>query len=202
MAEVSIIIPPRVSGASLEDADGGALIVFDVSREETHELDVEVTRHPVEDGVEIVDHAQVLPLRVTVDAVVSATPLTLDDDAPDDLERHLDAYQTLLRVARERVPFTLTTGLAVYEDVILRRVPIRRSAASGLSIQGPLEFEQIRRVSRAEALIPPEVIEPAIRSAASPERDSGRTQAQGASGSQARRAASTLARATGRGAVP
>lgn len=200
MSEAIIRIPPRTQGARLESS-GDLLIALDVSREETHEQAVELTRHPVEDGRVITDHAQPLPIRISIDGVISATPLGLDGDEPE-ADRHLDAYQELLRIARERQPVTLVTGLATYEDCVLVRVPIRRDSRTGLSIQGMLEFEQIRRVERAETEIPPEVIDPVVRSAASPESDRGRQSAPAATGAQARRSRSNLARLTGQGAVP
>jgi hypothetical protein len=54
-----------------------ASIWIDVSIREEHNCAAEVTRHPVEDGVDITDHVQLAPDRLQIEGLVSNQPLEL-----------------------------------------------------------------------------------------------------------------------------
>jgi hypothetical protein len=95
-------------------------LVFDAVFEETHESDLEVTDNPVETGVKVSDHAYMNPLRLTISAGVSDTPLAFfsDDAFASDTGRSKRAYELLTELQRTAEPFTVQTGLKLYENMV------------------------------------------------------------------------------------
>lgn len=51
------------------------IIEFDASVREEHIAEVEVTEHPVESGIAVTDHARPKPLEITIEGVITNTPL-------------------------------------------------------------------------------------------------------------------------------
>lgn len=95
-------------------------LVFDAVFEETHEAELEVTDNPVETGVVVSDHAFMKPLKVTLSAGVSDTPLVVatDDTFASDSGRSKRAYELLAELQKRAEPFDLQTGLKLYQNMI------------------------------------------------------------------------------------
>lgn len=87
------------------------IIVADVTIEETGRDDLEITRHPVELGAQITDHAYKQPAEVTIRAGWSDS-LSL----PGYLKK---VYASLLDLQYSRVPFTLVTGKRTYVNMLI-----------------------------------------------------------------------------------
>jgi hypothetical protein len=60
----------------LLDPDSGTIVLFDVTISENHEDVADVTDHPVEEGVNIVDHIRKAPFTLSLEAFVTNTPVT------------------------------------------------------------------------------------------------------------------------------
>lgn len=60
-----------------KDAKNGQVyhLTVDASVQETHTIANEVSEHPVEKGVNIVDHVRALPIQVSIQGVISNTPI-------------------------------------------------------------------------------------------------------------------------------
>lgn len=95
-------------------------LVFDAVFEETHEAELEVTDNPVETGVVVSDHAFMKPLKVTLSAGVTDTPLAVlsNDPFASDSGRSKRAYELLAELQRLAEPFDLQTGLKLYQNMI------------------------------------------------------------------------------------
>ncbi|KRE07463.1 hypothetical protein ASE63_22450 [Bosea sp. Root381] len=111
---------------------GGVFV--DVVVSETHESEIEIPKHPVEKGVKISDHAWRLPRKVTLESVV---------DGP----RAVAAYQQLLDLQERLEPFTLVTGLRVYNDMMLIRITPERDREHSRVLKFEAELEEVRIVS-------------------------------------------------------
>lgn len=70
--------PNQESGfLSYDDGDGNPIYLdFDVFVTENHSTSAEATMHPVEKGVKFTDHIKVNPDRLTLEAIVTNTPIT------------------------------------------------------------------------------------------------------------------------------
>ncbi len=110
---------------------GGVFV--DVVVSESHESEIEIPKHPVEKGAKISDHAWRLGYKVTLDSVV---------DGP----RAVAAYQQLLDVQSKLEPFTLVTGLRVYENMMLVRINPERDKEHGRVLKFEADLEEVRIV--------------------------------------------------------
>ena len=110
-------------------------LVFDAVFEETHESELEVTDNPVETGVVVSDHVFMKPLKVTLSAGVSDTPLKYwqsaggtgqdawtkqdgDDPFASDSGRVRRAYELLTELQALAEPFDVQTGLKLYSNMV------------------------------------------------------------------------------------
>lgn len=95
-------------------------LVFDAVFEETHESELEVTDNPVETGVVVSDHAYMKPVRISLSAGVSDTPLAAaaNDPFASDAGRSRRAFELLADLQKQAEPFDLQTGLRLYKNMI------------------------------------------------------------------------------------
>lgn len=95
-------------------------LVFDAVFEETHESELEVTDNPVETGVVVSDHAYMKPVRISLSAGVSDTPLTAaaNDPFASDAGRSRRAFELLTDLQKKAEPFDLQTGLRLYKNMV------------------------------------------------------------------------------------
>lgn len=130
-------------------------ITIDASVQENHVSTCDLTENPVEDGATITDHVQMKPAELTIDGVISNTPISfavldnirgLIDTVTSILgktSRSIEAYNELLRLQKSRVPFKVVTGLKVYTDMILTSLSVPRTAATGNAIHFSAVMKQI-----------------------------------------------------------
>lgn len=99
-------------------------LVFDAVFQEDHESELEVTDNPVETGVVVSDHAYMKPLRFTLSAGVSDTPLrtTADDPFASDAGRSKRAFELLTELQAKAEPFDVQTGLKLYKNMVCTSV--------------------------------------------------------------------------------
>jgi hypothetical protein len=134
----SILIKPR-RGFS---AEGSPDIVAQVTIEEQHQDDVQITDHPVEQGANITDHAFELPATLTVrygwsdspsanNLLGAATNSVAGTKAAvqslvtgNQVGQSRDIYEKLLKLKKSRVPFTVYTGKRKYKDMLIRSISV------------------------------------------------------------------------------
>src|SRR5574342_5520 len=99
--------------------------LIDVTVAEEHELPAEVTAHPVEDGADITDHVRLTPISVTLEGIVSDTPIgrLAEQRAPDGRPSD-DAYAFLKLVRSRREPVTIETSLETFTNMILQHLSV------------------------------------------------------------------------------
>lgn len=91
---------------------------IDVTIEETHNGNLAITRHPVEKGTEISDHAQVMPKKFDIVAGVSDF---YKGWSPGKIK---GAYETLVKVQESREPFSILTGLTQLKNMLIRNFSV------------------------------------------------------------------------------
>lgn len=127
---------------------------IDVAVRESHQFPSEVTRLPVETGTDITDHIRNRPVVVTLDGIVSDTPigavagLRPPDSLPSD-----DAYSTMLEIRDAREPVTITTSLATYENMALQNLVVPRRSDTGDALRFQATFTQIQLVTNERTTI-------------------------------------------------
>lgn len=142
---------------------------LDAAISEAHSGTNEVTDHPVEDGADITDHVRVKPDTVTIEGIISNTPVIAGNarfeggletseqngvlvvsgvgaDSLDDA-RAESAYQQLLKIKEDRLPVVIVTSLRQYERMILERLNVPRDARIGSALRFSATFREVRTVA-------------------------------------------------------
>lgn len=137
--------------------DGGDAIALDASVREVHNVAGHITEHPVESGVDIVDHYRVLPRRLEIEGVISNTPIkssfpgeALINSVVGLIEGDTDpvsnAWSELQRFFDEAVVVTITTSLKVYGSMVLTDLSVTRTAGQGQSLHFNASAQEVRFV--------------------------------------------------------
>lgn len=115
-----------------------------VTLEEVATDDLEITKHPVQQGAQITDHAYVKPAALSLKV--------LYDDAARPLA---ETYKALLELQASREPFDVVTGKRIYKNMLFKGLAqtTDRETENILSISATLE--EIIIVSVQVTSVPP-----------------------------------------------
>lgn len=103
---------------------------------EKHVSSVEITGNPIETGAEVNDHAYVKPKQVT---------LEIGD------KNAAETYNALMRFQATRLPFTLVTGLTVYQNMLIRDIDATRDAPTSRILSASIALQEVIIVSTGTA---------------------------------------------------
>ena len=114
-------------------------VPIDVVITERHKAELAITEIPVENGVRITDHAFVLPKKITLDCASSNAAAT---------------YAALVALQESRLPFTLVTGLFVYNNMLIKSLNADRDATFSTVLKCTADLQEIIIVSTSYAADP------------------------------------------------
>lgn len=138
---------------------------LDASISEQHTYAAEVTEFPVESGGAIVDHVRPVPIEVTIEGVVSNTPIgelainrSLETASFTDTDGTVKVYEEspvskalamLEGLYADRVPVEIVTSLKTYKNMAMVSIDIPRDASGGgdNAIRFTATFKQIMMVT-------------------------------------------------------
>lgn len=155
--------------AIIRSMDG---LVFDAVLEETHESELEVTDNPVETGVVVSDHAFMKPLRVTLSAGVTDTPLKSwqssggtgkdawskqdgGDPFSSDSGRSRRAFELLTELQALAEPFDVQTGLKLYSNMVCTSIRASQDKDSSGALLFTAELREVIVVHTQVVKYPP-----------------------------------------------
>lgn len=95
-------------------------VAMDVTVEEDHKDELEITEHPVEHGAPISDHAYLKPAQLTIKAGVSDA----SGKATSGDRRTVAAYEALRKLQASREPFDVVTGKRVYKNMQIKSLGV------------------------------------------------------------------------------
>jgi hypothetical protein len=149
-----------LAGILKQTIGGVAGIVVDATVSEEHVSNCETTDNPVEDGSDVTDHVHIKPIELTIDGVISDSPLgfavvgniqnfarSITNLFGKKTPRSIEAFNSLLDLQKSRTPFTVLTGLRRYENMILTELSVPRTSQTGAAIHFSAKMKQIRIVS-------------------------------------------------------
>jgi len=129
------------------------LVEFDATLSETHNKSVQLTDHPVEAGADITDHVRRQPEEISINGIVSNTPIVFlasifaASPIKDDLTRPSDraglAYAELKRLMDDGEVVDVITTLREYENMVITSMSVERSAATGNVLNASLSLREI-----------------------------------------------------------
>jgi hypothetical protein len=117
--------------------------LLDATLREVHTAESEVTENPVEKGAAVSDHSRPKPVRITIDGLVTASPLQPD---PSRLQPS-EVYQELIRAKDAGDLLTVKTKLATYDDMVIESISVTRDAGTGDALPFTATLKQIRVVA-------------------------------------------------------
>lgn len=138
---------------------------IDAAITEEHTYNSEVTSYPVEAGSDITDNVRVLPIEITIEGLVSNTPLVamanirnvlsgLDIFAADNTTPSSNAFDHLRRIRDAREPVSITTSLKLYENMVMESLSFPRDSDTGSSLRFNATFKQVIIVDNRRSFVP------------------------------------------------
>lgn len=163
----------------------GQIIQLDVdcTLSESHKSEVDITTHPVESGADMTDHARLKPVEVTITALMSETPVGLEQNRRAIRIAHTDTLSTrqftvettsavavprgsmayvqatiakLEAIKKAKQRFTLVTSIRRYENMMVASIVVPRDSKSGDAITFTAIFREVRTatIRTTDARIP------------------------------------------------
>lgn len=139
-------------------------IMVDAFINESHTFSNEISEHPVENGFSIVDHIQNQPLSLSLNGIISNTPMDLlglvaIDSANRLLSENKDdfcetAFKKIEELFAKREPITIATSLKTYPNMVLESLTIERGGGIGDALSFTCIAKQIRIVNQSLINIP------------------------------------------------
>lgn len=103
---------------------------------EVHDSSLGITELPIETGAKITDHAYVEPKKLMLEFADANAVAT---------------YNALVRFQEQREPFTLVSGLFVYDSMLIRGLSAERDSKFSTVLNGKVELQEIVIVGTAYA---------------------------------------------------
>lgn len=129
-------------------------VVCDALIYEEHHHQAKIAEHPVENGSIITDHVQVLPLTVSVEGVISNTPLSyIIMPLKSTGNRAQEAFEQLETIFVARQPIAIATTLKSYTNMILESLEVKRDSRSQECLRFQCKARQIKIVGAEKILI-------------------------------------------------
>lgn len=149
---------------------------MDVTLQENHELSSEVTENAVEDGFINSDHVIRNPKRVTIEGLVTSSPIRfLVPEFRTGFGLVTDAFDKLEELHDAGEPITLVTAYRVYENMIIERLTLPKTREVALRFTA--ELKQVSIVSTS-FLAASENLAADVANRATSETDGGRQTAR------------------------
>ena len=124
-------------------------LVLDASIEEMHTMTSKISQFPVEDGSTISDNIYNEPEKISIQGVVTSTPLpnSPNSSLESTIYAPRDAYDYLCRLRKNKELITVTTDLEVYKNMGITSIRIPKNTKVGGSLQFTIELEKVNIVS-------------------------------------------------------
>lgn len=117
--------------------------VANVTLEEDHSDEIEISDHPVEQGAEVSDHAFKRPPSVTITAGWSNSSLSALGN-PLYVQR---VYNQFLGLQASLQPFSISTGKRVYDNMLIKRLSTKTDEKTENSLILTMECRNVQIVS-------------------------------------------------------
>lgn len=155
LATTGVAIASGLETVLLRQGRSIAGILPNVTIEERHTDEIEITQHPVEQGSPISDHAFKRPMRLLMHVGWSNSSALLNlVNGGGDVK---DIYQQLLDLQNSFKPFTVVTGKRSYQNMMMRSISVTTNKETENAVIAEIEFEEVILVSTktSTTLLPP-----------------------------------------------
>lgn len=124
-------------------------VVCDALLSEEHHLEAKASDHPIEDGTSISDHIQVQPTNISLEGIITSTPLNyilFPLPIKTERERMDRAIEQLESIFAARQPIAIATTLKSYSNMVLESLSIKRDGRSQKDLRFSCKAKQIKIV--------------------------------------------------------
>ncbi len=165
---MSTLKPLQSIGTTITNPDtGNVLVRFDNNLEEKYTRDADVTSHPIEDGVPVTDNHQARQRMFDLVGEISNTPLVIETDVPNRAQFYFEVLDALVESGQR---LTITSGLKLYEDAVLKSYTVSRNYQNGQSLVIALKIIQLEVVSSATVQVPDNILEATLKASGKSKR--------------------------------
>jgi len=139
-----------------------------VTIEETHQDELVITEHPVEQGASISDHAYKKPAELTLrlgwsnsglqsigQVVTTAYGLISSGSAGVNFNYVQEVYRKLLALQESRIPFDILTGKRKYTNMLIRSISTTTDETTEKALMVTLSCREVIMVQTRVVSVPP-----------------------------------------------
>lgn len=160
-------------------------VSFDAAEVETSRFSNIVSQHPLESGTSVTDHVEQRPVELSIDGLLSNTPLpraigsmrSRGDLLGLNRNRISTVFEWLVDIWERGTKVNVLTGLRLYKDMVITDIsPNRQGGArsdSRNALRLTIRLQEIKEVSATLVQIDPDIFAESVRSSATDENDQG-----------------------------
>lgn len=127
---------------------------FDAVFTADHEQEMVITKHPVQTGAPIADHAYLLPARLVLEIGISDAMMSYASGQYTSFaSKSVSAFQTFLGLQAARVLMTVSSRLKTYQNMLITNVRAREEQRTKYALRASITFEQIFLASTAQQAV-------------------------------------------------
>jgi hypothetical protein len=117
---------------------------FDAIFHVDHDQPLTVTRHPIQDGAAISDHAYLEPIRIILDIGISDAMASYVAGQYGGYDsKSAGFYITMRNLQAQRLPLTLTTRLSTYENMVIQDIRAHEDVKTRYAFRGTMTLQQV-----------------------------------------------------------
>lgn len=162
-------------------------IELDLTIDEMHQRNAEVSDFPIESGGQIQDHISNGPRKLTITGFITDTPVEFGFALSSRVQDTFDALEELFD---SRTPFDVVSGLKSYKNMCFESLDMPRKREGALQFTATLK--QLTVVSSEYVAIPETKVKESAKSTSTSKRDAGRKSTDAASAAEEKRGGSVL----------
>ncbi len=133
-------------------------ITLDAELTENHNFASQVTRYPVENGADISDHISIEPESVSIEGIITDSPI----GGGNAEGRYLKTFDDLEQLWRKQDVVDVVTHLKVYQDMAIRSLSIPRDNKTGQALRFTADLQKVVKANRQEVMIPEGNLAPVV----------------------------------------
>ena len=135
---------PLKSKFYMQDMSTKDLYFFDAIRRVEHHQELVITKHPVQGGAAITDHAYLNPAKVVLEISMSdAVAMYNAGEYTGDTSKSVAAYSKFLMLQKNRVFLQLVTRIRKYNNMLISSISPIEDPTTGYSLNATIAFDEI-----------------------------------------------------------
>lgn len=129
-------------------------LFFDAVIREDHTSSLKITSHPVQDGANITDHSIVEPKVLVMEILMSdALDSLMVGQFSGDNTKSVNAYRMLLDIQESRLPVSVLTRLALYDNMLIENISAPDDSKSLYGLRCTVTLKEIFVVNVAKTKV-------------------------------------------------